>query len=426
MAADREDENVVRRKYFWYRYDHIGFPKRVNHASSTHVEEKSGDAYVYSFGGLHYIWERPQVVTPRGLARARPQLSDFSSTDIDVHRFDFASRSWDLVKTKSYKDDPHLAPCAKSRYGHSVCSYNGKMYVFGGRNDDDGSIKPVSCLDIATNSWISIVTVGQVPNATVGHGCTMIGPIMFIHGGYCERKFKYTNTLYGLNLDTLVWELYPCNGVYVKERGLHTATAVGKHKIIVFGGRSDQMAPIYSGHDIYDDKFYSYNLQDGKWAQMITSGYNPGGRRSHSAVHFRESVIYFAGFNDCQEKHFGDVFILNINTNYIIEVRPWGEYPCPRRRCACALVGTELMICGGAKPEKIEGIWGPLLVDCSDTFILNLFPSLQELCISFIIGNKIECSYLPPHLYSYLKKLSTLANERDETGLILKMPSRDY
>ena len=167
------------------------------------------------------------------------------------------------------------------------------------------------------------------------------------------------------------------------------------------------------------------NLQDGKWAQMITSGYNPGGRRSHSAVNFRESVIYFAGFNDCQEKHFGDVFILNVNTNYITEVRPWGEYPCPRRRCACALVGTELMMCGGAKPEKIEGIWEPLLVDCSDTFILNLFPSLQELCISFIIGSKIEYSHLPPHLYSYLKKLSMLANERDETGLILKMPSRD-
>ena len=97
---------------------------------------------------------------------------------------------------------------------------------------------------------------------------------------------------------------------------------------------------LFSGHDVYDDKFYCYNLQDGKWVQMITSGYSPGGRRSHSAVHFRESVIYFDGFNARKKKHFGDVFILNINTNHITEVRPWGEYPCARRLSACALVGT--------------------------------------------------------------------------------------
>ena len=422
MADDREDENVVKHKYFWYRYDHIGFPKRVNHASAIHVEEKSGDAYVYSFGGYHAVWETPQARILHGL----PRLKAFRSTDIDVHRFDFTSRSWNLVKTKSYEDDPHLVPCAKSRYGHSVCGYNGKIYVFGGRNDDDGSIKPVSCLDITTNSWISIMTSGQVPNARDGHGCTLIGPVMFIHGGYCEAEAIFSNALYGLNLDTLVWELYPCEGVHVKERDFHTATAVGKHKIIVFGGRCDQMAPIFSGNDVYDEKFYCYNLQDGKWAQMITSGYNPGGRRSHSAVCFRESVIYFAGFNAREKKHFGDVFILNVNTNHITEVRPWGEYPCARRRCACALVGTELMICGGARPEKIKGIKKPLLVDRSDTFILNLFPSLQEMCFSFIIANKIDYAHLPPHLYSYLKKLSVLANKRDETGLILKMPSRDH
>ena len=121
------------------------------------------------------------------------------------------------MKTRSREDDPYLAPCAKSRYGHSVCSYNGKIYVFGGTNDDDGPIQPVSCLDIATNSWISIVTSGRVPSARESHGCTIIGPVMFIHGGY-ETEYECTNTLYGLNLETLVWELYPCKGIHVKER----------------------------------------------------------------------------------------------------------------------------------------------------------------------------------------------------------------
>jgi len=59
-----------------------------------------------------------------------------------------ADRQWSLVKTRSKKDDPLLAPCAKCRYGHSVCSYNGRVYMFGGRNDDDGSMSSVACFDI--------------------------------------------------------------------------------------------------------------------------------------------------------------------------------------------------------------------------------------------------------------------------------------
>lgn len=412
MASKDKDNDMVQQKYFWYCYDDIGFPERVNHAAAMHVDEKSGDAYVYSIGGYHANLETRLHLNYR--------FRIFRSADIDVHRFDVAARSWDLVKTRSNKDDPYLAPCAKSRYGHSVCSYNGKIYMFGGRNDDDGSLKAVSCLDIATNSWENIKTSGQVPDARDGHGCTLIGPVMFIHGGYCEMESQFTNTLYGLNFETLVWELYPSKGVYIKERDFHTATAVGKHKIIVFGGRSDRMAPIFSGYDIYDPKFYCYDLRNGSWSQMITSGYSPGGRRSHSAVYFRESVIYFAGFNAREKKHFGDVFVLNVNTNHITEVRPWGEYPCARRRSACALVGTELIICGGTSPEVIEGKKEPVLVDRSDTFILNLFPSLQEMCISVIIANEIDYSALPTHLYLYLKKLSVLASERNRTDLFKK------
>ena len=404
--------STVQQKYFWHRYDDIGFPKRVNHAAAAHIDQKTGDAYVYSIGGYHADLE----------TRLRHDYRSriFKSADIDVHRFDVSSRSWELVKTRSKKDDPYLAPCAKSRYGHSACSYNGKMYVFGGRNDDDGAINPVSCLDIATNSWVSCLTSGQVPEARDGHGCTMIGPVMFIHGGYCEMESRFTNTLYGLNLETLVWENYLCKGVHVMERDFHTATAVGENKIIIFGGRSDQMAPIFSGYEIYDDKFYCYDLRDNTRSEMITTGYNPGGRRSHSAAYFRESVIYFGGFNGREKKHFGDLFILNGNTHHITEVRPWGHYPCARRRSACALVGTEMIICGGTSAEIIKGIKRSVLVDRSDTFILNLFPSLQELCFSTIIANTILYTSLPLHFQDHIGLLTAMAGERDEEELYKK------
>lgn len=384
----------MERKYFWYCYDNNGFLKLVNHAVAVHIDKKSGDDSVFSIGGFTETIPGNQLL---------------SSSDIDVHKFDVTSRTWSLVKTKSKKDDPFLASCPKSRYSHSVCSYDGKIYLFGGRNDDDGSIKTVSCFDIATNSWVNCETSGKVPEARDGHGCTLVGAIMFIHGGYCEMQFKLTNTLYGLNLETLIWMLYPCTGVYVQERHLHTATAVGNHKIIVFGGRSGHMFS-----DIYDDKFYCYDLRDCKWSQMITAGYKPMGRRSHVAACCRESIVYFGGYNPIKDIHFADVFMLNVTTNQITEVRPWGEYPCARRRPACALVGSEFIICGGTSPIPVKGENQRVMYDHSDTFVLNLFPSLQEMCSSFILNNGIVYSLLPPHLCSYLTELSILDDKRSE------------
>ena len=35
-----------------------------------------------------------------------------------------------------------------SRYGHTVCAYKHRMYMYGGRNDEDGSFSKVDCYDI--------------------------------------------------------------------------------------------------------------------------------------------------------------------------------------------------------------------------------------------------------------------------------------
>ena len=34
------------------------------------------------------------------------------------------------------------------RYGHTVCEYGGKLYMYGGRNDEDGSFSSMECYDI--------------------------------------------------------------------------------------------------------------------------------------------------------------------------------------------------------------------------------------------------------------------------------------
>ena len=44
-----------------------------------------------------------------------------------------------------------------SRYGHTVCSYKDRVYMYGGRNDEDGSFSKVDCYDISKSKISGMV-----------------------------------------------------------------------------------------------------------------------------------------------------------------------------------------------------------------------------------------------------------------------------
>ena len=58
----------------------------------------------------------------------------------------------------------------------------------------------------------------------------------------------------------------------------------------------------------------------------------------------------------------------------ITEIRPFGDVPCPRRRVGCALVGSDLFICGGTSPIEVtrDGQKKEILHDHNDVYILHL------------------------------------------------------
>jgi len=63
-----------------------------------------------------------------------------------------------------------------------------------------------------------------------------------------------------------------------------------------------------------------------------------------------QTLVYTIVIGQIKEIHlYLLVLFFYTATNHITEVRPWGEYPCARRRSACALVGTEIVIFGGTR-----------------------------------------------------------------------------
>jgi hypothetical protein len=67
-------------------------------------------------------------------------------------------------------------------------------------------------------------------------------------------------------------------------------------------------------------------------------------------------------------------YIYFVDTWLVSEVRPFGNVPCPRRRVGCALVGSDLFICGGTSPIEVTrgGLQKEILHDHNDVYILHL------------------------------------------------------
>jgi len=213
------------------------------------------------------------------------------------------------------------------------------------------------------------------------------------------QEVRFSKDLYAFNMDTHMWRKLPNKGDRVQERDFHTATAVN-NKIVTFGGRSDYFAPVFTANDVYDRHFYYYDLELGEWVKVATRGYRVEGRRSHCAARLGNSVLYFGGYNANLKQHFGDVFMVDTDSWQITEIRPFGNGPCPRRRVGCALVGTELIICGGTSPIEVEreGTRKQILHDHNDMYILHLVPTLEQLCTMVLIKERADLTLLPGFL----------------------------
>jgi len=59
---------------------------------------------------------------------------------------DFDTLEWSECQTSSKK-------CPPPRAGHSACIYNGRMYVFGGKDEDNGKLKDLWSFDLTNFTW---------------------------------------------------------------------------------------------------------------------------------------------------------------------------------------------------------------------------------------------------------------------------------
>jgi N-acetylneuraminic acid mutarotase len=234
----------------------------------------------------------------------------------ECFKFDFASTNWTLLKASG--SFPPL-------FGHSADLYLNKLYIFGGltissmytfddmpESPDSPDLKEswgfssargykasarfkerlfksrgeeaqseMYVLDIVSNTWSEVVFKGSAPSPRFMHSSCILDDKLVIFGGCMQSGYKESlSDLWVFDFVTGDWSKPKCTGSIPSARHGHSAVAVSKTRMYVFGG---------SNEDEGEDKIHRFNtlfefdLESKAWRILETSGSPPLERAFHSS-----------------------------------------------------------------------------------------------------------------------------------------------
>lgn len=381
-----------------------GGPRRVNHAAVA-----LGDS-IFSFGGY----------SADDAASTSSALEEFPpKRPIDVHVLNTTTLRWRRRPTPTCEEEQYYHS-PYQRYGHTVVAWQGKAYVFGGRSDPDGSCNEVFEYWPAEHRFAMLET-GQseeeVPGARDGHSAVVAGDDMIIFGGFIDEEQVYGHDVWAFHLRRHRWRQIRAEGQMPTWRDFHTATMLADgRRMLVFGGRSDDLSPHGFGLELYDDGLYCLDLVAKEWSSWETSGDRPTGRRSHTAwlePQPPHRVFFYGGYNGLLDLHYGELRALNPTSRSWELVKAHGVGPGARRRQATVQLGSRLFLFGGTKPARgvdAEAPNGPesgenesVLADLDDLHVLDFCPSLATLAAQVVIRVGLSREGLPRELAATIR-----------------------
>ncbi|VDD94303.1 unnamed protein product [Enterobius vermicularis] len=329
-----------------------GGPRRVNHAAVA-IGNK-----IYSFGGY-----------------CSGEIYD-GTRPIDIHVLDTDNFRWSKVDVLGSDSIDHGATSSTfqaapyQRYGHTVVQYDGKAYLWGGRNDDYGACNRMHMFDPCGCQWSVLKCEGKPPPARDGHSACVNECSMYIFGGYEESSRRYSCETYVFNFETYRWYQLRTTGDVPQWRDFHT-TCIIDNCMYVFGGRSDQMFEFQTSSDVYCDKLKMLDLRTNIWSELKVSGVQPCGRRSHTAC--------------------TTMFTINAH----------GIPPSARRRHCSVSIHDQVFLFGGTTPADSKKLETPVggLSELADLHVLDyckLFlhsPSLKTLSSMAVLKHGLQSSY---------------------------------
>jgi hypothetical protein len=175
----------------------------------------------------------------------------------------------------------------------TLSELNGRLYLFGGKIDADGTLyndklNGVYYFDIGSGTWSSFKgsdTTGPFPDARANHIAVPIynssGPVMdiYFHGGVTSD-----NTLHKIDILLYDWQTPQYKISYTRRE--HSAVYYNNN-IYFFGG--------YDGATYYND-LWGFNVTSGSFTELVTTGVTIIPARSGiSMIEYNGNLYVFGG-----------------------------------------------------------------------------------------------------------------------------------
>ncbi|XP_012733760.2 leucine-zipper-like transcriptional regulator 1 homolog [Fundulus heteroclitus] len=192
-----------------------------------------------------------------------------------------------------------LGPC--DRYKHACCSYDGTVYVLGGR--DSGCLGDFWKYSVVLDEWTRLSCTGEAaPEELEQHTMVAHKGFLYVFGGMWDSPFTGRRCPLWV-FDTVNQKWVPCQGKTSSpqtqrpsNRKGHSAVVLGS-AMLVYGGFMDIKGPV--------QEFWSLNLYTMAWSPLSGSergSSGPGPRHNHSAVAYQSDMFLFGGLKGLREQ----------------------------------------------------------------------------------------------------------------------------
>jgi hypothetical protein len=189
------------------------------------------------------------------------------------------------------------------------------LYYIGGKDSDSD----IDVFDIQDEKWVSMEKNISLHNTFPlwGLSSTVINDKIYIFGGF-DSDCIY-NKLMSFDGSHGKLDFEHGQGTVPYHRGNHSAVAY-REKIIFFGG-----ATCTAGSYTYYNDVLSYHTKKNKWKKHTCTGDVPPPRSQHTATLLGDIMFVIGGYNG--HTIVSNIYALDLNTMHWSEINPIGRRP---------------------------------------------------------------------------------------------------
>lgn len=184
----------------------------------------------------------------------------------DVQVFDFTNSTWSSLKLSpepnaAKSEEDSLLETFPATSGHHMVVWGEKFLIFDGQPKRSGYVT-VRYLDLETQQFGVVETIGELPVARAGHSTTLFGSKLIMFGGEDIHR-KLLNDIHILNLETMTWNKVQATQPPPSPRYDHAASIHAQRYLLVFGGCS---------HSTCFNDLHVLDLHTMEWSQPEIRG----------------------------------------------------------------------------------------------------------------------------------------------------------